>query len=159
MGKEVERKFLVRGEGWKKGARGRAYLQGYLSLDPERTVRVRLAGDEGLLTVKGRTTGMTRSEFEYGIPSGDALFMLENLCLQPLIEKTRYRVEHGGMTWEVDEFSGANSGLVIAEIELAREDQSIVLPAWAGTEVTGDPGYFNASLVLNPWNAWQGKSR
>lgn len=155
MGKEIERKFLVKGSDWKNSVQGVRYRQGYLSLDPHRTVRVRISGETGYLTVKGKNTGIVRSEFEYVIPSADASYIMENLCIQPLIEKYRYRIEHLGIVWEVDEFLGQNRGLVIAEIELEHEDQPFSIPEWVDREVSGDSRYFNASLVLKPWNTWK----
>jgi adenylate cyclase len=154
MGTEIERKFLVNGLDWKKNVQGTRYRQGYLTLDPERTVRVRTAGDTGYLTIKGKSNGISRREFEYEIPYDDAAAMLDGLCIHPLIKKNRYRIEYQGLVWEVDEFLGENSGLVIAEIELDREDQPFSTPAWAGREVSDDPRYFNASLVQKPWNTW-----
>ena len=158
MGKEIERKFLVRNSNWKINARPTGFVQGYLNLDPERTVRVRIAGNMGFITVKGKRTGLIRSEYEYIIPPADAAFMLENLCIQPLIEKNRYQVEYHGMVWEVDEFFGVNSGLVLAEIELKHEDQAFSLPDWVGREVSDDARYCNSSLVSNPWNTWGDRS-
>jgi adenylate cyclase len=154
MPQEIERKFLVRGEGWRVPGAGTPYRQGYLSTSPERSVRIRLARDKGTLTIKGITVGATRAEYEYDIPAGEAGEMLDNLCERPLIEKTRYRVEHQGLTWEVDEFDGDNAGLVIAEVELDEEDQLISLPDWVGKEVTGDRRYYNASLVADPYTGW-----
>ena len=155
MGMEIERKFIVRNTSWKNGAKGIRYRQGYLTMDPERTVRVRVAADKGYLTIKGRGSGIVRPEFEYEISHGDATTLLDFLCLRPLIEKDRYRIEHGGFIWEVDEFLGANRGLVLAEVELVHADQTFPIPHWAGEEVSGDPRYFNASLVKNPWIEWQ----
>ncbi len=155
MGIEIERKFLVNGTGWKKTARGAVYCQGYLSLDPERTVRVRTVGDKGYMTVKGRSRGLARLEFEYEIPLADAVDLLDHLCIKPLIKKKRYRVKHEGLVWEVDEFSGENSGLVVAEVELESETQEFSPPDWLGEEVSEDPRYFNASLVLRPWKTWK----
>ena len=129
------------------------YRQGYLSTVKERTVRVRTVDDRGYLTVKGLTVGATRREFEYDIPADDAAVLLE-LCEQPLVEKVRYRIPSGGLTWEVDEFEGANQGLVVAECELASEDQRIELPPWIGEEVTGDPRYFNSNLIAHPFSKW-----
>src|SRR5262245_40362257 len=150
MGKEIERKYLVEGDQWSSG-KGTTYRQGYLSTVKERTVRVRLAGDKAFLTIKGLTQGATRSEYEYEIPARDAEEMLDKLCERPLIEKRRYKVEHAGLTWEVDEFFGDNQGLVVAEVELKSEGQAIELPAWIGKEVTDDPRYFNANLVKHPY--------
>ncbi|GAB4280010.1 MAG: CYTH domain-containing protein [Deferrisomatales bacterium] len=154
MGQEIERKFLVRGDRWKVGARGVPYRQGYLSTDPERTVRVRVVGDRGFLTIKGKPRGIAREEFEYRIPAADAHALLDRLCLKPLIEKTRYRVAVGGHTWEVDEFAGDNAGLVLAEVELAHPDEEVELPEWVGEEVSHDPRYCNANLVRRPFATW-----
>jgi len=154
MALEIERKFLVRRGAWRAPDSGTHYRQGYLGTDPARSVRVRLAGERAWLTIKGETVGMTRTEYEYPIPATDARDMLDRLCMRPLIEKTRYRVEVAGLVWEVDEFDGANAGLVIAEVELADEHQRIVLPDWVGEEVTADPRYFNASLVSQPFTQW-----
>lgn len=154
MGKEIERKFLVEGSAWRKLAKGTHYRQGYLSTVKERTVRVRTIDDKGFLTIKGITIGATRAEYEYEIPVGDANAMLDNLCERPLIEKTRYKIEYQGFTWELDEFEGENQGLILAEIELSAEDQNFTLPAWIGEEVTGDPRYFNSNLIKKPFTTW-----
>lgn len=151
---EIERKFLVAGDGWRGLAPGRHYRQGYLSTEAARTVRVRAVGDSGYLTIKGATVNATRVEYEYRIPVEDAHAMLEGLCERPLIEKTRYRIEHRGLVWEVDEFAGENAGLLLAEVELESEDQDIALPEWIGEEVTGDPRYYNANLIANPFSQW-----
>jgi len=151
---EIERKFLVAGDGWRGLAPGRHYRQGYLSTEAARTVRVRAVGDSGYLTIKGATVNATRVEYEYRIPVEDAHAMLEGLCERPLIEKTRYRIEHDGLVWEVDEFAGENEGLLMAEVELESEDQEIALPDWIGEEVTGDPRYYNANLIANPFSQW-----
>jgi adenylate cyclase len=156
MGIEIEKKFLVTSDAWKRGGRGTLYRQGYLSTDPERTVRVRLQGSEGKLTIKGRKVGDAAPEFEYDIPTSDARFLLEKLCLQPLVEKTRYELRAGdGLVWEVDEFHGANEGLVVAEIELDAADDPFDKPEWVGKEVTGDSRYTNARLVQNPFSTWR----
>jgi CYTH domain-containing protein len=154
MAKEIERKFLVRGNTWRGQDGGKRYRQGYLSTVKERTVRVRTTGDKGFITIKGESVGATRSEYEYEIPLADANEMLDRLCERPLIEKTRYRVSHEGLAWEIDEFEGDNRGLTIAEVELKDETQSVTLPSWIGQEVTGDPRYFNANLVANPFSQW-----
>ena len=155
MPQEIERKFLVGGNDWRDHGGGVAYRQGYLSTVAERTVRVRLIRDKGWLTIKGITVGATRAEYEYEIPADEAGEMLDNLCERPLIEKTRYRIEHQVLTWEVDEFDGDNAGLIIAEVELDEEHQAIVLPDWVGEEVTGDPRYYNANLIANPFTRWR----
>jgi adenylate cyclase len=155
MAKEIERKFLVVGEEWKRGIEGVAYRQGYLSTVKERTVRVRTVGDKGFLTIKGVTVGVSRSEFEYSIPAEDANALLNDLCEKPLIEKNRYKVKHGGLTWEIDEFFGENQGLIVAEVELTDEHQAIDRPSWVGAEVSGDPRYFNSNLIKTPYTRWQ----
>ena len=154
MAKEIERKFLVKSDSWRGQEAGKRYRQGYLSTAKERTVRVRTAGDKGYLTIKGISVGASRSEYEYEIPVADANEMLDRLCERPLIEKTRYRVPHDGLVWEIDEFEGENSGLIVAEVELKDEHQSVTLPDWVGQEVTGDPRYFNANLVAKPFSKW-----
>jgi CYTH domain-containing protein len=154
MGSEIERKFLVRSEDWKPGAVGVPYRQGYLCRQAARTVRVRVAGGQAYLTIKGQAQGITRLEYEYPIPLADAQDLLEQLCLKPLIEKTRYRLEFGGRVWEVDEFAGENQGLVVAEVELESPDQPLELPDWVGEEVTHDPRYLNANLVEQPFSRW-----
>jgi len=154
MGLEIERKFLVRGDAWKALGAGVAMRQGYLSTDPERVVRVRVEGDEATLTIKGRSVGAVRGEWEYAIPKADAEALLTQLALRPLIEKSRYRIPYEGMTWEVDEFYGDNAGLVVAEIELTAEDQAFAKPEWVGEEVTHDARYFNANLLRHPFSAW-----
>ena len=127
MGKEIERNFLVVGDGWRSGDMSRI-RQGYLNTDPERSIRVRTRDGEASLTIKGEARGTSRAEFEYPIPLEDANEILETLCLEPLIEKRRYLVEHGDLTWEVDEFQAANQGLIIAEVELEDEDQATKKP-------------------------------
>ena len=155
MGQEIERKFLVTNDTWRTKASGTHYRQGFLSTEPERTVRVRVAGDRGTLTIKGKTIGATRPEFEYDIPREDAEQLLDTLCQRPLIEKVRYLLREGPHTWEIDVFEGDNAGLVVAEIELQREDEAFERPPWLGEEVTHDPRYFNASLVHKPYSRWQ----
>ncbi len=154
MGEEIERKFLVVGDGWRNTAEAEPLRQGFLSTEPERTVRVRLAGSRGSLTIKGKTIGARRQEFEYEIPGADAQRMLDTLCQRPLIEKVRYRLRVGRHIWEVDVFEGENAGLVIAEVELESEDEAFEKPDWAGEEVTDDPRYFNSNLVAKPFRTW-----
>lgn len=155
MALEIERKFLVANDDWRELAHGVAYRQGYLCADRERTVRVRIAGDKGYLTIKGPTKGIARSEYEYAIPLADACSLLDQLCPQPQIEKKRYAIRHCENIWEVDEFFGDNKGLIVAEIELEREDQSFERPGWIGAEVTSDPRYSNAALCAAPFNTWR----
>jgi len=151
---EIERKFLVTGTAWRALAAGVPTRQGYLANTPDRTVRIRIAGERGLLTVKGRCRGLARAEFEYAIPVEDAAAMLDGLCEKPLIEKTRYRIPFGAHTWDVDEFHGLNAGLVIAEVELESADEKPALPPWVGREVSGDERYFNVNLVRKPFTTW-----
>ncbi len=153
MGIEIERKFLVSGDEWRALGRGVPYRQGYLCAEAERVVRVRTMGDRAVLTVKGLRTGLARPEFEYTIPFEDAQRLLE-LCLQPIVEKTRYTVTVSDLAWEVDEFHGLNCGLVTAECELTDAEQPIVKPAWVGAEVTTDPRYSNNNLVARPFTTW-----
>ena len=154
MAQEIERKFLVTGDAWRKLAKGTVYRQGYLSTVKERTVRVRTVGDKGYLTVKGLSVGAKRAEFDYEIPVTDADVMLDELCEQPLIEKTRYKIPFDGLIWEVDEFASDNEGLIVAEVELSDEDQEVRLPDWIGEEVTDDLRYFNANLIAHPYKSW-----
>jgi CYTH domain-containing protein len=151
---EIERKFLVTGDGWRGAGAGTRYRQGYLSLQAGASVRVRASRDTAYLTIKGETSGVSRAEYEYPIPLAHADELLDTLCIKPVIEKTRYRIEHRGLVWDVDEFAGENAGLVIAEVELESEEQAIELPEWVGDEVTGDPRYYNVSLVTNPYSKW-----
>jgi len=154
VGVEIERKFLVTGDGWRQPPeRQTRFSQGYLSSDAARTVRVRLAGERAFLTIKGATQGATRAEFEYAIPPADALALLK-MCDGPVVEKVRHLCEYAGMTWEVDEFLGANAGLVVAEIELEAEDQPFARPGWLSEEVTGDARYVNANLAVHPFTSW-----
>lgn len=157
MGVEIERKFTVRADFRPQGA-GTEMAQGYLSCDPQRTVRVRLAGGRGYLTVKGETRGMVRAEYEYEIPPSDARAMLA-LCDPPLVEKTRYVVDAAGRRWEVDVFHGANDGLVVAEVELPSETAEVTLPAWVDREVTGEKRYYNSSLIVHPYHSWTAEEK
>lgn len=154
--KEIERKFKVRGE-FRHLASGQVRIcQGYLCTDPERTVRVRIKGDSGFLTIKGKgsESGMSRLEWERQMPTSEAQELL-SLALPGAIEKTRYLVPDGTHIWEVDEFYGDNEGLVIAEIELGSEDEQFEIPSWAGEEVTGDNRYYNSALMANPYRNWK----
>ncbi|MDC8785968.1 CYTH domain-containing protein [Roseateles koreensis] len=152
MGFEIERKFLVTADAWKQAA-GRRFSQGYLSRDPARTVRVRVVGEQAWLTIKGRNAGASRAEYEYEIPVADGREMLA-LCDGPLIDKIRHVIHFAGMDWEVDEFLGANAGLIVAEIELASADQAFEAPPWLGAEVTEDTRYFNSQLATHPYASW-----
>jgi CYTH domain-containing protein len=153
-GVEIERKYLPKGDGWRNAAGpGVVVRQGYLA-SGACTVRVRVKGDNGYITVKGPTTGASRAEYEYPIPIEDARAMLDSLCATPLIEKTRYVVRHAGLSFEIDEFHGENAGLVLVEVELESEDQKIELPEWVGEEVTSDSRYYNSNLARNPFCRW-----
>ena len=154
MGIEIERKFLVKDDSWKADAdHGRGCRQGYLLSDGGMTVRIRVIGEKAFLTVKGASSGISRTEFEYEIPTVDAEALLE-LC-DTLVEKVRYLVPYAGMVWELDVFAGANEGLVMAEIELESEEQEVGLPEWAGEEVSGDARYYNAYLAKHPFTDWR----
>lgn len=154
MAIEIERKFLVKGDRWRSLAEGIVYCQGYIPTKEGPTVRVRIAGDRGFLTIKGPSVGNARAEFEYPVPVEDAREMLETLCDRPLIEKTRYKIAMGEFVWEVDEFAGENQGLILAEVELTEEHQIVELPDWIGEEVSGDFRYFNSNLAKNPFSRW-----
>ena len=154
MGVEIERKFLLAGDGWRALGEPVLLRQGYLSSNPERTVRVRIEGGQGTMTIKGKSIGATRGEWEYPIPLADANELLDRLCEQPIIEKYRRRIPFAGNVWEVDEFLGANQGLVVAEVELDAEEQQFDKPEWIAAEVTDDVRYFNSSLIRNPYSTW-----
>jgi adenylate cyclase len=148
MGIEIERKFLVKGDEWRQLGTPIRIAQGYLGDAIDRVVRVRTAGEGGYITVKGINTGITRLEYEYSIPLKDANEMLERLCLRPLIVKTRWLVRHAGSLWQVDEYHEPRSDLVVAEIELASVDETFELPPWIGEEVSGNPAYYNHTMVM-----------
>ncbi len=154
MGVEIERKFLVRGDAWRALGEPVLQRQGYLSPHPDRVVRVRIEGALAMLTIKSRNVGASRGEWEYPIPVDEAQVLLDTVCEQPVIEKFRRRIVHDGMTWEVDQFLGANQGLVVAEIELSSEDQAFSTPDWVGAEVTGEARYYNANLIRHPFSSW-----
>ncbi|MGD1922157.1 MAG: CYTH domain-containing protein [Pleurocapsa sp.] len=163
MGTEIERKYLVKTEKWRSHLQellqnspeiGAKYCQGYIPTDNGTTVRLRTVGSQGYLTIKSKTEGYTRSEFEYPIPVQDARQMLETLCLKPLIEKIRYTINYGNLTWEVDDFLGENKGLIVAEVELENENQAIDIPRWIDREVN-DIKYFNSSLIKYPYSQWK----
>lgn len=154
MGKEIERKFLVRGDLWRSLAKGTLYRQGYLNSAKERTVRIRTIDARAFLTIKGVTVGATRSEYEYEIPLTDCNAMLDALAEKPIIEKKRYKVPLKGLIWEIDEFFGENAGLIVAEVELESETQIFEKPEWVGEEVTADPRYFNSNLIKHPYSQW-----
>ncbi|WP_118949545.1 CYTH domain-containing protein [Taibaiella helva] len=155
MATEIERKFLVDMDLWMALPKpeGELLLQGYICTDPERTVRIRIAGQRAWLTVKGITTGASRTEIECGIPVGTAGELLSGFA-QNRISKIRYKVPHGGRTWEVDVFLEENEGLIVAELELESEDASFALPEWVRAEVTGERRYYNAVLSRHPFKDW-----
>ncbi|WP_314437976.1 CYTH domain-containing protein [Massilia timonae] len=154
MGVEIERKFLLASEAWRQLGTPVLLRQGYLTADPMRTVRVRIEGEQGVLTIKSKSEGASRGEWEYPIPLEDATELLDRLCERPLVEKYRRRIEHGGFTWEVDEFLGENAGLVVAEIELPAENAVFDKPDWIGQEVTSDKRYYNSNLIRSPYSTW-----
>jgi adenylate cyclase len=149
---EIERKFLV-APSWQPRDPGTLLVQGYLNSHPERTVRVRIAGERAQLTIKGANVGITRSEYEYPISLDDARELLA-MCERPLIEKRRHVEELGGKRWEIDVFLGDNAGLVVAEVELASVDEAFERPPWLAREVSDDPRYFNSNLIAHPFSRW-----
>ncbi len=155
MAQEIERKFLVKGDFKQDASKETRITQGYLSSVPERTVRVRIKGDKGFITIKGigSASGASRFEWEKEIPVAEVESLLQ-LCEPGVIDKTRYLVKSGIHTFEVDEFYGDNKGLVVAEVELQSEDESFVKPAWLGEEVTGDARYYNSMLMKHPYTKW-----
>lgn len=157
MGVEIERKFRV-ADTFRPTGIGIEMTQGYLSRDPNKTVRIRTAGIQGFLTIKGKTEGARRLEYEYEIPLAEAQELLA-LCDEPLVEKTRYVENYAGHAWEVDVFHGANAGLIVAEIELASETEAFALPPWIGVEVTGLKRYYNAALIAHPYGVWSAQER
>lgn len=162
MSSEIERKYLVKKAEWQahkehlqsqKGIVGERYCQGYIPTSNRTTVRLRIVGNQGYITIKSPTVGYTRAEFEYPIPVADAQEMLDRLCLKPMIEKFRYKIPIDNLIWEVDEFLGENEGLIIAEVELENEAQAIEIPTWIDREVR-DKKYFNSYLVKHPYSQW-----
>lgn len=154
MAVEIERKFLVVADDWKRLAKPVFMRQGYLSSQAGRVVRVRIEDQSAMLTIKGKTVGISRGEWEYPIPLKDAQELLNGLCEQPLIEKNRYRIAIDDLIWEVDEFFGENAGLVVAEVELRDAEQTFAKPAWLGMEVSHDHRYANANLFKHPFSKW-----
>lgn len=156
MGIEIERKFLVNKTKWQQVEKpaGEFYRQGYLLTDPNKTIRVRQTSDKGFLTIKGISVGATRAEYEYEIPVGEAKELLDQFCVAEL-SKIRFKISVGQHVWEVDEFLGNNTGLLVAEIELTSEDEIFTLPDWIDSEVTGDEKYYNSNLVTHPYKDWK----
>ncbi len=155
MGTEIERKFLLKNHTWRGLAEGTSYRQGYLNTDKGRTVRVRTLDEKGYLTIKGPAVAGVRKEFEYEIPHEDAEEMLKELAVSPIVEKKRHKIPFAGFVWEVDELSGSNRGLILAEIELEHPAQSFELPPWIGQEVTDDSRFYNSNLARNPFINWR----
>ncbi len=155
MALEVEHKFLLANDSWRKQIDHSVhYKQGYLSSSPMSSVRVRISDSQAWLNIKSATIGNHRQEFEYEIPLSDANTILDDLCHKPLIEKIRHIVHHDAHTWEIDEFMGDNAGLIVAEVELSQIGESFVKPAWIGEEVTDDLRYYNNNLSKNPFKDW-----
>jgi len=156
---EIERKYLVINDDWRKGAdQGTLFRQGYMVGSKRASVRVRIEGNKANLNIKSATLGIRRSEYEYAIPLADAEEMLENLCQKPLIEKRRYLVPHANHRWEVDLFCGDNEGLIVAEVELRDENEAVELPNWIGQEVSNEARYYNVCLVKEPYKQWKDKA-
>ena len=155
MGIEIERKFLLKDDSWRQQAdAGTPYRQGYLIGAKQASVRVRIEGDKAFLNIKSMTLGVTRQEYQYPIPFDEANELLDDLCEKPLVEKTRYKIQHAGHEWEIDVFAGDNSGLIVAEVELQSEHEAVELPPWVGIEVSDDPRYYNVNLVKHPYSTW-----
>lgn len=154
---EIERKFLLKDDTWRNHINTNGILckQGYILAEKGKTVRVRVADNNGYVTVKGETAGARRPEYEYSIPVDDAEEMISLFCENRIVEKIRYEITHDTNLWEVDEFLGENTGLVIAEIELEDENQDVHLPEWVGQEVTCDGRFANARLALHPYSMWE----
>jgi adenylate cyclase len=160
VGIEIERKFLLSGDAWRAGVqRSAAMRQGYIAGGANVSVRVRIAGSDARLNLKSGGLVAVRREYEYAIPLADATELLDDICAGPLVEKTRHWVENGGYEWEVDEFAGANAGLVVAEIELDDEHEAFPRPSWLGAEVTQLERYYNVSLVGHPYRQWSEAER
>ncbi len=152
---EIERKYLVVNDKWKLHVESEATLkQGYLATLPNASIRVRVAKGSAHLNIKSVTLGISRSEYEYEIPLEEGEEILANLTAGPIIDKVRYKVRCGNHIWDLDLFHGDNEGLIVAEVELDAEDETFEMPEWAGEEVSGDPKYYNASLVKRPYCDW-----
>jgi adenylate cyclase len=155
MATEIERKFLILNQDWQEYTRSELLIvQGYLATNEFSSTRIRIQDDKANINIKSATLGIERTEFEYSIPVDDARLMLDDLCIKPVIEKTRFSVEHMNHTWEIDVFSGDNEGLIVAEIELSSPDEAFEKPSWIGEEVSNDARYYNACLVENPYKTW-----
>lgn len=156
MAQEIEHKFLVRDDSWRKDVyRSVPLRQGYLVSDPICSVRIRIAADKSYLNIKSGTLGVSRSEYEYEIPLADGREILEQLCSKPLLEKTRHFVRYGDHVWEIDVFEGDNAGLIVAEVELAAVGESFARPPWLGEEVSHESRYYNSQLAKHPYKEWR----
>ena len=156
MATEIERKFLVLNEDWRAIVESDMQIvQAYLATNEFSSTRIRIQDDKANINIKSATLGITRTEFEYAIPVVDAQLMIDELCVKPVIEKTRYIVKHMQYTWEIDVFSGDNEGLIVAEVELSSPDEVFEKPSWLGEEVSNDTRYYNVCLVKNPYKTWQ----
>ena len=156
---EIERKFTIANDSWRSMVNAsRRVKQGYFASQGP-TMRLRVQSNEAFLTIKGPTTGLSRDEYEYAIPVQDAEEMLQAFCIQPYIDKTRHLVAHDGLTFEVDEFHGANAGLIVAEVELQSENQTFSRPDWLGEDVSMDTRYRNLALVFHPFSHWEKQAR
>lgn len=155
MASEIERKFLLADDSWRQQVeRSIPQVQGYLSSIESCSIRIRISGDKGSLNIKSATLGVSRHEYDYPIPLDEACEILDRLCIKPLIEKTRHIVRVAGHAWEIDEFKGANYGLIVAEIELTNAEENFVRPSWLGAEVSDAPRYYNVCLVEHPYKDW-----
>jgi adenylate cyclase len=154
MAVEIERKFLVRSDAWRTGSTVTPIQQGYIMATAAKSVRVRTKGELGFITIKTKRQGAGTNEFEYEIPLSDAHELLELACEHPIIDKLRFEHNEKGHLWEIDLFKGANSGLIVAEVELKTPDEPVDLPDWVGEEVTSDPKYLNSNLFKNPYQNW-----
>ncbi|CCB65731.1 CYTH domain-containing protein [Hyphomicrobium sp. B1] len=155
MALEIERKFLIHDASWREAVTGsERILQGYFARTPLLRARIRIYGDKGYITLKSEPGMLVRHEYEYEIPKADAVEMIKQFSVEPIISKMRYDVPYGGVVWSVDVFEGANKGLVLAEAELKSPDQALALPQWAGREVTNDRRYGNSNLARYPFITW-----
>jgi len=155
MATEIERKFLVLNQDWQEHTRSELHIvQAYLATNEYSSTRIRIQDDQANINIKSATLGVSRTEFEYAIPVDDAQLMIDELCVKPVIEKTRYIVKHMQHTWEIDVFSGDNEGLIVAEIELSSPDEAFEKPSWLGEEVSHDKRYYNVCLIENPYKTW-----
>ena len=154
MGIEIERKFLIAGDEWRGGAKSSFYRQGYIFAEKKGVIRIRTIDQIGFITIKSAPVGLMRQEYEYEIPFADANTMLDNMCDNYIVEKKRYKINYGKHVWEIDEFTGHNLGLLLAEIELTEENESFEQPSWLGDEVSHDPKYHNSNLSKLPFTQW-----